>query len=426
MLHPGQAFGNRSPRTNSGAVATGVSEVGAFANTKADLERMATWIPMFALPNIALEEAIEADGVALVSFQDERLRQLANDHRRFGSYLDRFRTEFGCRLQPSIIIRRDDSSENYRSVEALAGFRDALSISVIPHSWATLLRHGHNPEILYSDWFDIYPWMLDKDYNFVVMNSMAQMGFEQEEKLHPQSTPGITPSSLTRRMIDRPMLEALLKRWPTRYQTKTPSWENTALFRSLNMANAASKIPANAEGTHYDIGRSIGLWVSAFEILVHTGKRSDIYKVYDMFDKVEWHLTECKKKNHEPYGLAGKPLRTLACWVYGQIHAGRNRFLHGNSITADTLMVAKSGRPLLHYAPILYRMALTGFLKLKWEDEPEPTRQEEMDAYQSRKFDVAHFQGEMEAALATALYSQEEYTAIREARAVRLRPVLTR
>ena len=89
-------------------------------------------------------------------------------------------------------------------------------------------------------------------------------------------------------------------------------------------------------------------------------------------------------------------------------------------------MVAKSGRPLLHYAPILYRMALTGFLKLKWEDRPEPTRQEEMDTYQSRKFDVAHFQGEMEAALATALYSQEEYTAIREARAVRLRPVLTR
>ena len=218
MLHPGQAFGNRSPRTNSGAVATGVSEVGAFANTKADLERMATWIPMFALPNIALEEAIEADGVALVSFQDERLRQLANDHRRFGSYLDRFRTEFGCRLQPSIIIRRDDSSENYRSVEALAGFRDALSISVNPHSWATLLRHGHNPEILYSGLVDIYPWMLDKDYNFVVMNSMAQMGFEQEEKLHPQSTPGITPRSLTRRMIDRPMLEALLKPWPTRYQ----------------------------------------------------------------------------------------------------------------------------------------------------------------------------------------------------------------
>jgi len=152
---------------------------------------MSTWIPMFALPNIALEEAIEADGVALVSFQDERLRQLANNHKRFASYLDRFRTEFGRRVQPSIIIWRDDSSEHYRSVDALAGFRDALSISVAPYGWATFLRYGHSPEILYSDWFAIYPWMLDKNYEFAVMRTMAQMGLDEAEELQPQSSPGI-------------------------------------------------------------------------------------------------------------------------------------------------------------------------------------------------------------------------------------------
>jgi len=70
-------------------------------------------------------------------------------------------------------------------------------------------------------------------------------------------------------------------------------------------------------------------------------------------------------------------------------------------------------------------MALTGFLKLKW-DEPEPILQEELDTYQSRKFDFGYFQGEMEAALATVLYSQEEYAALREGRAVRLRPALKR
>lgn len=385
---------------------------------------MPTWIPMFALPNIALEEAIEADGLALVSFQDERLQHLANNHKRFASYLDRFQTEFGRQVQPSIIIWRDDSSEHYRSVEALAGFRDALSISVTPYGWATLLCYGHSPEILYSDWFAIYPWMLDKNYEFVVTRTMAQMGLDEAEELRPQSTPGITPRPLIRRMIDRPMLEALLKRWPTRYQTNTPSWENTALFRSLNMANAASKIPANADGTHYDVGRSIGLWVSAFEILVHTGTKSDLFKVYDILDKVDWHLTECKEKLYQPHGYKpGRPLRTLACWVYGKIHDGRNDFLHGNPIAADTLVVPQSDRHLLHYAPILYRMALTGFLKLKW-DEPEPTCQEELDTYQSRKFDFGYFQGEMEAALATVLYSKEEHAAFREGRSVRLRPAL--
>jgi hypothetical protein len=68
-------------------------------------------------------------------------------------------------------------------------------------------------------------------------------------------------------------------------------------------------------------------------------------------------------------------------------------------------------------------MALSGFLNLKW-DEPEPTLQDELAAHQSRKFDFRYFQGEMEAALATVLYSKEEYAAIREGRAMRLQPAL--
>jgi hypothetical protein len=376
---------------------------------------------MFALPNIALDDAIETDGIALVPLHDERLQQLAKNHERLASYLSNFRTEFGRRVQPSIIIWRDDSSEHYRTVDALAGFRDAIAISVLPYGWATLLRHGHSPEILYSDWFAVYPWMLDKNYEFVVMRTMAQMGLDEAAELQPQSTPGITPRPLIRRMIDRPMLEALLKRWVIRYQTNTPSWESTALFRSLNMANAASKIPANADGTNYDIGRSIGLWVSAFEILVHTGTKSDLFKVYDILEKVEWHLTECKDKIYQPHGYrSGRPLRTLACWVYGKIHGGRNDFLHGNRVTANTLVIPQSGRHVLHYAPIVYRMALTGFLNMKW-NEPAPTVQEELTSFQSRKFDFRYFQGEMEAALATVLYSPEEYRALREGRAVRQR-----
>jgi hypothetical protein len=385
---------------------------------------MSTWIPMFAMPNIALEEAIEVDGVALVSLHDERLRQLASNHERFASYIDSFQTEFGRPVQPSILIWRDDSSEHYRSVEALAGFRDAISISVTPYGWAALLHYDHSPEILYSDWFAIYPWMLDKNYEFVVMRTMAQMALDEAEKLQPQSTPGITPRPLIRRLIDRPMLEALLNRWVARYATNSPSWENTALFRSLNMASAASKIPASADGTNYDIGRSIGLWVSAFEILAHTGSRSDLFKVYEVLDRVEWHLTECKDKIYKPQGYkSGHPLRTLACWIYGEIHKGRNDFLHGNPVTADTLVVPQSDRHLLHYAPILYRMALAGFLNLNW-DEPEPALEAEFDTYQSRKFDFGYFQQEMEAALATVLYSKKEYAALREGRAMRLRPAL--
>ena len=120
--------------------------------------------------------------------------------------------------------------------------------------------------------------------------------FFEVKELRPQSTPGIVHRPLVRRDIDRPLLAALLQRWQHRYQTLTPTWEDTALFRSLNMANAASKIPASADGTNYDVGRSVGLWVSAFEVLVHNGKdKSGLFKVYENFNKPQWNLTKCKE-----------------------------------------------------------------------------------------------------------------------------------
>jgi hypothetical protein len=369
------------------------------------MSAMAAWIPMFALPNISLEEAIEVDGVALASMADNRIQELVNKHESFATYLDSFRSEFGLHLQPSIIIRRDDTTELYRSVEALSGFRDAIALSVVPYAWATYLRFGNLPDITYSDWFAIYPWMLDKNYEYVVMNSMATgLGLDEVKELRPQSTPGIVPRPLIRRFIDRPLLAALLERWQHRYQTKTPTWEDTALFRSLNMANAASKIPASADGTNYDIGRTAGLWVSAFEVLVHNGKdKSGRFKVYENFDKALWNLTKCKEKKYEAHGhQEGQPLRNLACWIYGKVHSARNDFLHGNPVTVDTLLISESGRYLLHYAPVLYRMALTGILDLKWDEEP-PTAEEGLDIYESKKFDFVYFQGDMEAALATAL-----------------------
>jgi hypothetical protein len=175
--------------------------------------------------------------------------------------------------------------------------------------------------------------MLDKNYEFVVMRSQAQWGLDEAKKLKPQSQPGITPRRLVRRNIDRPMLAALLERWPARYSTADPTTNDRSLFRSLNMANAAARLLANAEGTEYDIGRSLSLWVSAFEILVHDGYSYASY-VYDNFDEAQWNLTKCNEAIYEI--SSGKPKRNLACWIYSKLNKSRNDFLHGNEITDKT------------------------------------------------------------------------------------------
>ena len=140
------------------------------------IENMPVWIPMFALPNIEVEEAIELDGMALATMSDPRIQTLAAQHQTFSDYLDSFRSEFNRHINPSIIIRRDDTPELYRTVDALAGFRDAIALSVVPYAWAEFLRYGHAPEVRYSDSFSIYPWMLDKNYEYVVMRSIGEMG----------------------------------------------------------------------------------------------------------------------------------------------------------------------------------------------------------------------------------------------------------
>jgi hypothetical protein len=60
---------------------------------------------MFAMPNIAIQEPIGVEGLALVPTNDERVKALAKKHRRFAMYLRRFKTEFGVQVWPSVLIR---------------------------------------------------------------------------------------------------------------------------------------------------------------------------------------------------------------------------------------------------------------------------------------------------------------------------------
>lgn len=62
-----------------------------------------------------------------------------------------------------------------------------------------------------------------------------------------------------------------------------------------------------------------------------------------------------------PYAII--PYHHCANPVYGEICRVRNHFLHGEPVSPQSLIVKRSKRNLFSYAPMLYRMLLTGFLK---------------------------------------------------------------
>ncbi len=367
---------------------------------------------MFALPNIDVEDPIERPGIALVSLRDERLKALVKNHPRFAMYLRRFKTEFGIQVWPSILLRESSSPERYRTAEALAGFRDAVAMSVIPHSWAHTLRFETRAGIRYANWFSFYPWMTDAKYEGIIMQSMARLGYDDQiEALRAQTTAGFSYERLSARLVDRPLLEAVLDRWVARFATDTPTLGNVALFRSLNMALSASMLPGNVEATIYDIGRSVALWVSAFEILAHPGSSHVGFRqVYQLLERTSWNLSECRDPIYEPYGYKeGQKKRALPVWLYGELNRARNDFLHGNKITDDRLIVSPGKRALNLYTAPLFRMALTGYLDLRMDRPPAREGETDYEAFLTYQHEFGGYQRDMEAAIATILFTQKEY-----------------
>ena len=62
-------------------------------------------------------------------------------------------------------------------------------MSVIPYSWAHVLRFENNRNIKYANWFAFYPWLVDNKYEGLVMSSMAQTGWHEVKALQAQPHP---------------------------------------------------------------------------------------------------------------------------------------------------------------------------------------------------------------------------------------------
>jgi hypothetical protein len=366
---------------------------------------------MFTLPNITLTQAIETDGVALVSTAEPRLAEIFSAHPAFQTYTQSFKTEFGRSLAPSFVLVHKDAPPGFRAVEALAAFRDTVSMSVIPLSWAKSLRFGPGGMgVHYSNWFSIYPWMLDKNYEYLLSMTMATTAMDEVGRLRGQSSPGISPRHLDGHFIDRVLLDELLRRWQRCYRAETPEHEDVALFRSLNMANYAALMPAGVEATMYDVGRSVSLWVSAFEIL-SPAKNSAFFNVYTNLKKVEYGLTAVNTPIYEAHGFKTTQAKEmLPCWIYGELYKARNDFLHGNPITGERLIVRPSQRSLFLYTAPLYRLALTGFLDLRFKGTvPSQNDAAAFAAYVTDTMDFRSYQSDIEAATSTILYTEEQY-----------------
>jgi hypothetical protein len=373
------------------------------------------WAPMFALPNVRTTSPIEVDGFALVAPDDFRITAINKQQPRLGKFLKKFKTEFGEPVSPSTIIWRRDKPDRYRTISAISGFRDLIALSVIPLAWTRAHRWHRNSSATYSDVFAVYPWMVDNRGEGLITSTPTLLGYHRVEVLKAQTTPALSTVELREADVDLLLLAELLTRWERCFSKDTPAVDDERLFRSLNMANSAAKLPAGADTNIYDTMRSVALWASAFEIL-RLSKREAHKKIYADLDRIEWGLSDCKDNRYAVFGEPPDKLRNLPIWLFGEINRLRNDTLHGNPLPEDRLIVAPAKRAINMYAAPLYRMMLAAHLDLKPAPLRPGTGLASNERFRISNFQSRQYQRDIEAALATIMRTEEEEQRLRQGR----------
>lgn len=338
------------------------------------------WEPIWALPNLELDRAIDGGEFALVPPADVRVKRICEENENFRIYVNRFQDAHGQPIQPALILRRQDVPNRLKTVDAVGSFRDLIAASTVPLARSLdLIFDNSGDRVRHSSAFWVYPWMLGKDNRFMIASTPATLSVHTIDEFRGQSSPEISRVILRRETVDEPLLEELCRQWKIRYGSPNPKWPEIALFRSLQMAYHACLIPAGADAVFHDYGRVIALWAAAFEILAHPGHggKANVRKVFQLLESVPWIDKACgHKRLVVGVDSNGVPVRkNIACWLYGHINRCRNDFLHGNPVGPRNLQVPVSGRLLTAVAASLYRLALTSFLEMAW-NKPIPANED--------------------------------------------------
>lgn len=359
------------------------------------------WTPIALLPNLSLADAIEGGPIALAPTFDARVENLRTAHAAFDTFLGRFTDAFRQPLTPATLIARDDILANGQlSTDAVSGFRDLVAASVVPLGNANNLRHARNRHTIgYSDFFALYPWTVDQKFDGLVARTPAILGIHDANEFYGQGDPGLFVDRLSSSEIDLPLLNALASSWAREFVDRQNVPRDRSLFRSLNMANDAMRMAGGPETTYYDVGRSMALLVSAFEILAHDGKSSDLTKVLAMIQGAPWLSAKSTATTHASALKKIPGPLDIGRAIYTHLYVARNDFLHGNPVAATRLQTPK-GKSLWQTACVLYRMLLASELALQMPASGASLSPEELAAHVSLTMDFQAPQLACERALA--------------------------
>lgn len=335
-------------------------------NVKNNKKNDYAWELIFVLPNLNLKKTFEAEIIAVVPFDDNRLQKIISHEQSAEMLLTNFKTVTGKKINPCAFIWRKDVPKSVKRNEAVAAFRNTLGISSLIHGWFSAINSDNVFEPIYSDHFDFYPVTLSKKSGFIISTPAQDVLWPKVKEFHGQVYPHIPNHDLFKAEPDEFLADKIIKHWKARFVSPAKdSWVTRLLFRSLEVAYQALVTPIK-NSTLYEYGNNLALWVSAFEILVHKrpGDRVGCENVLEFLGKYKWSLKKLRERRYKIFKSSEKPRGNLVQKLYRELYEARCDFLHGNQVKESRLFPFhnKELRLLGHLAPIIYWTALSVYL----------------------------------------------------------------
>lgn len=322
------------------------------------------WNFAYVLPNARFSEPIENEWLALVPYCDPRFEELSFNSVAVEKLREGFRDQFDRQVQPSALLIRDGAPQSVDLYAALS-FRNAIAISSVIDAWSHKISGGKGGFPLWTDYFDFYRFTATRDGNAMIARSLATVSLDSPDYFHGQSHPHLASGNAISIGIDHEVLDFLLWHWRQGFNRKSMPRQTRVVLRSLEIAFQAARMPSvGSQGiTIHDMGVSIGLWVSAFEILTHPKKgNANLGTVVKCLGKIKMRNPKVNAKRYK-LKYDGKWYRvSFIERLYKSLYDSRNDFMHGNKVKESSTYPFK--KPKLPHLPacaaLLYRIALAG------------------------------------------------------------------
>lgn len=331
-------------------------------------DKMEKWEVAYVLPSLNLRNSFETPYIALVPYNDERIKSICESGLSVKKLMNCFIDNYNRKIEPSVLLVNSKAPESIWNNEALVTFRNIVALSVMLKGWADVRPKGSPSSPLFSNSFDFYPITLGKNGGLIYATPAVNDYHSEDSPLVGMPNNYVPQNSYIMPVFDETIYNLLIKVWHQRFiKPGCNNFNSRKIFRSIETAYHALSVPIKNQTTLFDIGVNISLWVSAFEILAHP-KNEDVYQttVLDLIGEHRWSIKELNYNRYRAKISKKKSISVnIAQKLYKELYEARNKFLHGEEVSNTSLFPFKNKnlQQVWTFAPVVYRTALITFLK---------------------------------------------------------------